>query len=305
MRPDLTTELGRGLKLKNPVMTASGTFGYGEEVAGYFDLARLGAVVVKGVSLAPRPGNPAPRVVETPSGMLNAIGLQNVGVEAFCSGKLPFLRGAGTAVVVNILGSTSEEYLALAGRLSREQGIAALEVNISCPNVKQGGVAFGTRPETAAELVSALRASTHLHLMVKLSPNTGDIPALARAVAEAGADSLSLINTITGMVVDVRTSRPALGSVVGGLSGPAIRPVAVRMCWEAARAVSIPVVGIGGIGSADDALQFLIAGARAVQVGTATFRDPAAALEVVEGISAHLEERGLRDLASVVGSIET
>ncbi len=305
MRPDLSVDLGRGLSLKNPVMTASGTFAYGEEASEYFDLARLGAVVVKGISLTPRAGNPPPRVVETPSGMLNAIGLQNVGVEAFCAGKLPFLRNAGAVVVANMLGSTPEEYLALARRLGREEGIAALEVNISCPNVRQGGVAFGMRPETAAELVSALRAATPLHLMIKLSPNAGDIPAMARAVADAGADSLSLINTITGMVVDVRTRRPALGGTVGGLSGPAIRPVAVRMCWEAARSVAIPVVGVGGIGAAEDALQFLIAGARAVQVGTATFREPAAALEVVEGLSAWLKEHEIPDLSSVIGTLET
>jgi dihydroorotate dehydrogenase (NAD+) catalytic subunit len=303
MKCDLSTDLGRGLLLKNPVMSASGTFGYGEEAAEYFDIARLGAVVVKGISLAPRGGNPPPRVCETPAGMLNAIGLQNVGVEAFVADKLPFLRGAGATVVVNILGDTVDEYVRLAGRLSREPGVAALEVNISCPNVKQGGVLFGTRPELAAELVRELRQACDLHLMVKLSPNASDIPAMARAVEQAGADSVSLINTITGMAVDVRTRRPCLANVTGGLSGPAIRPVAVRMAWEAARAVKIPVVGMGGILDADDALQFLMVGARAVQVGTATFRDPAAALGVVEGLSAWLEEQGVAKVGEVVGSL--
>ncbi len=303
MKPSLAVDLGRGLRLSNPVMTASGTFGYGEEGDRHFDLSRLGAVVVKGLSLEPRPGNAPPRVCETPSGMLNAIGLQNVGVEAFCAEKLPFLRGAGATVVANILGSTSGEYLRIAERLSREQGIAALEVNISCPNVKEGGVHFGTRPDLAGALIRELRRATDLHLMVKLSPNTADIPAMARECEEAGADSLSLINTLTGMAVDVRTRRPLLGNVVGGLSGPAIRPVAVRMVWEASRAVGIPVVGMGGISDAGDALQFLIVGARAVQVGTATFRDPAAPLAVAEGLAAFCEEQGIADIRELTGSL--
>ncbi len=300
---DLSVDLGRGLALKNPVMTASGTFAYGEEASKYFDISLLGAIVVKGISLEPRQGNPPPRIVETPSGMLNSIGLQNVGVDLFLSEKLPFLGERGATVVVNILGSSTEEYLRVAELLSPDSRISALEVNISCPNVKEGGVQFGMNPDMASGLISSLRETTDLHLMVKLTPNCGDITGMARAVEDAGADSLSLINTITGMVIDVGKKKPVLGSVVGGLSGPAIRPVALRMVYEAAGAVDIPVVGIGGISETDDALQFLIAGAAAVQVGTATFLDPSAPLSILEGIRSYMIDGGLSDLSDIVNTL--
>ena len=301
--PDLSVDLGRGLALKNPVMTASGTFAYGEEASKYFDISLLGAVVVKGISLEPRQGNPPPRIVETPSGMLNSIGLQNVGVDLFLSEKLPFLGERGATVVVNILGSSTEEYLRVAELLSPDSRISALEVNISCPNVKEGGVQFGMNPDTASGLISSLRETTDLHLMVKLTPNYGDIAGMARAVEDAGADSLSLINTITGMVIDVGKKKPVLGSVVGGLSGPAIRPVALRMVYEAAGAVDIPVVGIGGISETDDALQFLIAGAAAVQVGTATFLDPGVPVNILEGVRSYMKDEGMSALSEIVNSL--
>ncbi len=301
--PDLSVDLGRGLALKNPVMTASGTFAYGEEASKYFDISLLGAIVVKGISLEPRQGNPPPRIVETPSGMLNSIGLQNVGVDLFLSEKLPFLEERGATVVVNILGSSTEEYLRVAELLSPDSRISALEVNISCPNVKEGGVQFGMNPDTASGLISSLRETTDLHLMVKLTPNYGDIAGMARAVEDAGADSLSLINTITGMVIDVGKKKPVLGSVVGGLSGPAIRPVALRMVYEAAGAVDIPVVGIGGISETDDALQFLIAGAAAVQVGTATFLDPGVPVNILEGVRSYMKDEGMSALSEIVNSL--
>ncbi len=301
--PDLSVDLGRGLALKNPVMTASGTFAYGEEASKYFDISLLGAIVVKGISLEPRQGNPPPRIVETPSGMLNSIGLQNVGVDLFLSEKLPFLGERGATVVVNILGSSTEEYLRVAELLSQDSRISALEVNISCPNVKEGGVQFGMNPDTASGLISSLRETTDLHLMVKLTPNYGDIAGMARAVKDAGADSLSLINTITGMVIDVGKKKPVLGSVVGGLSGPAIRPVALRMVYEAAGAVDIPVVGIGGISETDDALQFLIAGAAAVQVGTATFLDPGVPVNILEGVRSYMKDEGMSALSEIVNSL--
>ncbi len=300
---DQRVDLGRGFVLKNPVMTASGTFGYGEEGSEYFDLSRLGAIVVKGISLEPREGNPPPRIVETPSGMLNSIGLQNVGVENFLSEKLPFLEDAGATVVVNVLGSSTQEYLEVAARLDGHKGISALELNISCPNVKEGGVQFGLDPDMASGLVESVRKITGLHLMVKLSPNVGDIPRIARAVADAGADSISLINTLTGMVIDVAARKPVLGSAVGGLSGPAIRPIALRMVFEAAREVDVPVVGVGGISSVDDALQFLIAGASAVQVGTASFVDPSVTLRIAEGIERYMIENGIDSLNKLINSI--
>ncbi len=300
--PDLSVDLGGGLALKNPVMTASGTFAYGEEASKYLDISVLGAIVVKGISLEPRQGNPPPRIVETPSGMLNSIGLQNVGVDVFLSE--PFLGERGATVVVNILGSSTEEYLKVAELLSTDSRISALEVNISCPNVKEGGVQFGMNPDMASGLIRSLRETTDLHLMVKLTPNCGDIVGIARAVEDAGADSLSLINTITGMVIDVGKKRPVLGSVVGGLSGPAIRPVALRMVYEAVGAVDIPVVGIGGISETDDALQFLIAGAAAVQVGTATFLDPCVPLNILEGIRSYMIDGGMSALSDIVNTLE-
>jgi dihydroorotate dehydrogenase (NAD+) catalytic subunit len=300
---DLQVRIG-GLVLRNPVCTASGTFGYGREFASLVNLDRLGAIIVKGISLAPRHGNPPPRIVETACGMLNAIGLENVGVERFISDKLPFLRQLTTPVIVNILGDSVEDYARLAGRLSDVPGIAALEVNISCPNVKKGGVAFGTDPEMAAAVTSAVRLATNLPVIVKLSPNVTDITAIARAVADAGADALSLINTLLGMAIDSKTRKPRLANVVGGLSGPAIKPVALRMVWQVARTVSIPVIGIGGITTSEDALEFIIAGATAIQVGTANFFQPGASEEIVAGLAAYLQGQGLTSIRQVIGSLQ-
>jgi len=303
-RPDLRTDIG-GLVLKNPVMSASGTFGYGREFAEVVDLQRLGAVVVKGLSLQPSPGNPPPRIAETPCGMLNAIGLENVGVGAFLRNKLPYLRNLSVPVVVNIYGKSVEEYAELAGRLEGADGVAAVEVNISCPNVKAGGIAFGVDPMAAYEAVRAVRVRTTLPLIVKLSPNVTDIAGIARKAVEAGADALSLINTITGMAVDVDARKPVLANVTGGLSGPAIKPVALRMVWEVVRAVRVPVIGIGGITSARDALEFLVVGAAAVQVGTANFVNPRATVDVLEGIEAYLVEHGIADVRDLIGTLQT
>ena len=281
-------EIG-SLRLKNPVMTASGTFGYGSEFIPYTDIARLGAIVVKGLSLKPRQGNPAPRIAETPCGMLNAIGLQNVGVEAFISEKLPLLEGIDTKVVANIFGETIDEYAEVARRLDGQAGVAAIEVNISCPNVKKGGIVFGTDPVEAAKVVAAVRGATSLPVITKLSPNVTDITVMVRAAQEAGSDAISLINTLTGMVVDVEKRRPVLATGTGGLSGPAIRPVAVRMVWQASRVATVPLIGIGG--------------ASAVQVGTASFIDPASAVKVADGIEEYLVRHDT-DIRSLIGSLE-
>lgn len=299
---DLSVDLG-SLSLANPVLTASGTFGYAAEFAHLVPLHQLGGVVVKGISLAPRPGNPPPRVVETPCGMLNAIGLENVGVQRFITDKMPFLRTCGCRVFVNILGDSIEEYAELASALSDVPGIDGLEINISCPNVKKGGVAFGTVPEMAAAVTEAVRRSTRLPVMVKLSPNVTDIVVMARSVEAAGADAISLINTLIGMAIDARTRRPKLANIIGGLSGPAIKPVALRMVWQVASAVKIPVVGIGGIGTAEDAIEFLLAGATAVQVGTANFYNPAAAAQIIAGIEEYLHQQGESSVRSIIGSL--
>jgi len=301
---DLKVSIG-DLVLNNPVMTASGTFGYGEEFAPYGDLNHLGAVIVKGLSLEPRTGNPPPRMMETPSGMLNAVGLQNIGVRAFIREKLPFLRRFDCAVIANIYGETVEEYERVAGLLSRASGVAALEVNISCPNVRRGGIAFGAEPDAAAEVTRRVKAAAALPVMVKLTPNVTDIAQIARAVEEAGADAISLINTLTGMSVDVEKRIPHLANVTGGLSGPAIRPVALRMVWQAVQAVSIPVIGVGGILNARDALDFLIVGARAVQVGTANFIRPTVTMEIIDGISAYLERHACRSVTQIIGTLKT
>ena len=300
--PDLRVDLGP-LSLANPVMTASGTFGYGAEFSALVDLRRLGAIVVKGISLAPRPGNPPPRIVETACGMLNAIGLENVGLKRFVSDKMPWLRTLRSPVIVNILGDSVEEYAELAGALSAVPGISGLEVNISCPNVKKGGVAFGTVPDMAAAVTRAVRAASDLPLIVKLSPNVTDIVAMARAVADNGADAISLINTLIGMAIDVRTRRPRLANVIGGLSGPAVKPVALRMVWQVASAVRIPVIGIGGIGTAEDAIEFLLAGASAVQVGTANFYNPASSMEILSGLEAWLREQGETSVRAIIGTL--
>ncbi len=300
---DLRVNIG-SLRLRNPVLTASGTFGYGREFADLTNLHRLGGVVTKGISLAPRPGNPPPRIVETACGMLNAIGLENVGVEEFIRRKMVFLRSVGTRVIVNILGDSIEDYARLAERLTGVEGIDALEVNISCPNVQKGGVAFGTVPEMAAAVTGAVRAATDLPLIVKLSPNVTDISRMATVVEEAGADAVSLINTLVGMAIDWRTRRPRLANVVGGLSGPAIKPVALRMVWQVARTVSIPVIGIGGISRAEDALEFLVAGATAIQVGTANFYQPAAAEEIIADMASLLQEQGEQSVRDIIGSLQ-
>jgi len=301
----LAVALGRGLVLKNPVMTASGTFGYGEEYAPFCDLNRLGAVVVKGISLEPRLGNPPPRIMETPAGMLNAVGLQNVGVRAFINEKLPYLRQFDTKVIANIFGESGEDYCRVAELLGAADGVHGIELNISCPNVKKGGIAFGALPEAAAEITGQVRGATDLPLIVKLTPNVTDITVIARAVEAAGADALSLINTLTGMAVDIERRCPRLANITGGLSGPAIRPVALRMVWQAVQAVRIPVIGIGGIMAAADALEFLICGARAIQVGTASFIRPTAANEIVVGIEDYLRRHDMGHVDDLIGSLVT
>ncbi len=301
---DLSVRIAENLVLRNPVMTASGTFGYGLEFSNYVNLHRLGAIVVKGISLQPRCGNPPVRIVETAGGMLNAIGLENVGIEKFLTEKLPALRGLGTPVVVNILGDSVDEYGFLAKKLNNIEGIAAIEVNISCPNVKQGGVAFGTDPQMVREVTASVKENAGQPVIIKLSPNVTDITVTARAAEEAGADAISLINTLIGMAIDHRTRKPRLANVIGGLSGPAIKPVALRMVWQTARAVKIPVIGIGGIMTAADALEFLIAGASAIQIGTANFVNPDTTERVVEGISNYLQEFGYHSVSEIIGSLQ-
>ncbi len=302
MKPDLSVEIA-GLKLKNPVMTASGTFGYGLEYEPFFDIGQLGAIAVKGISLKPRPGNAPPRVIETPAGMLNAIGLQNVGVEAFINEKLPLLKKKGVTVIVNFFGNTDEEYVQLAEKLNGTEGIAALEMNISCPNVKEGGIVFGTDPKVAHDLTKKIKKVTTLPLIVKLSPNVTSIGEMAKSVEDAGADALSMINTITGMSIDIRKRKSKLANMTGGLSGPAIKPVAVRMVWEAAKAVKIPIIGIGGIMSAEDAIEFIIAGASAIQIGTANFINPSIALEIIKGIETFMLEEKIEKISDIINSL--
>ncbi|MBZ0155177.1 MAG: dihydroorotate dehydrogenase [Alphaproteobacteria bacterium] len=292
------------LTLKNPVMTASGTFGYGEEYSEFIDLNRLGAIVVKGLSVVPRQGNPTPRVVETPSGMLNAIGLQNIGIEAFVRDKLPFLRRFSTPVVANFFGDSVEEYVSAAEQLSVAEGVHALEMNISCPNKQAGWIVFGTDPKAMEQVVRAVRKATSLPLIVKLSPNVTSIGLMAKVAEESGADAVSVMNTITGMVIDVKRRIPVLANCTGGLSGPAIRPIAVRMVWEVRKCVTIPIIGMGGIMDARDAFEFLIAGARAVAVGTANFVNPSATVEVIEGIEQFLREEEIPDINDLIGSLK-
>ena len=291
------------LQLSNPVMTASGTFGYAREFESLVDLNSLGAIIVKGLSLEPRPGNPPPRIIETACGMLNAIGLENVGVERFITEKLPYLQKLDSPIIVNILGDSLDDYANLAARLNKIEGIGALEVNISCPNVKKGGVAFGTDPSMAAAVTNAVRQATTLPIIVKLSPNVTDV-VIARAVEDAGADAISLINTLLGMAIDIRSRKPRLANIVGGLSGPAIKPVALRMVWQTAKSVTIPVIGIGGIGTTEDALEFLIAGATAVQVGTANFYQPTAAIDIVAGLEKYILDQGLDSIRNVINSLQ-
>ena len=303
VRPNLAVNVG-GISMKNPVMTASGTFGYGEKFAPLFDLNRLGAIIVKGLSLKPAPGNPPPRTVETCGGMLNAIGLENIGLAAFVKEKLPFLQSLDTPIILNIYGQNLDEYAKLAERIHDLEGVAGIELNISCPNVKAGGIAFGTDPKMAFQVTKLVREKTKLPLIVKLSPNVTDVGTIARSVEEAGADAVSLINTITSMAVDVETRRPKLANKVGGLSGPAIKPIALRMVWETVQAVALPVIGIGGIMDASDALEFLIVGAQAVQVGTANFVNPRATVEIAEGLRNYLVKKDIPDISQVIGSLK-
>ncbi len=294
-----------GLVLKNPVMTASGTFGYGEEYASFVDLSILGAIVVKGLSLTPREGNPPSRIIETASGMLNSVGLENVGVRAFVDEKLPFLRDFDVAVIANILGDTVEEYCEVARIVSSAKGVHALEVNISCPNVSKGGIDFGVNPDFASHVTAGVKNATDLPVIVKLTPNVTDITEIAASVESAGADAVSLINTLTGMSVDIEKRVPHLKNITGGLSGPAVKPVALRMVWEVVNTVSIPVIGVGGIMKAGDALEFLIAGARAIQVGTANFVNPRSTIEIIEGIEAYMGRKGIDDIGDLIGTLTT
>ena len=302
-RPNMSVEIA-GIKLRNPVMPASGTFGYGEEYTPFVDMEKIGAIVTKGLSLKPKAGNPTPRIAETVSGMLNAIGLQNVGIDAFIQHKMPFLRTVNTPVIANFFGNTLEEYGEVAKRLNDIPEIAAGELNISCPNVKQGGIVFGTDPKAASEVVALVRKNLQKPLIVKLTPNVTDITVVARAVEEAGADAIACINTITGMSVDVNTRKPRIANMTGGLSGPAIRPVAVRMVHQVVQTVSVPVIGIGGIVKAMDALEFLIVGAKAVQVGTANFVDPTSMISIIEGIEEFLVAEGIDDIHDLIGSLK-
>lgn len=302
-RPDMSVALA-GIRMRNPVMTASGTFGYGAEFADYMDLESIGAMVTKGLSLKPKAGNPTPRIVETQGGMLNAIGLQNVGVDAFIEQKLPYLKNVDTPVIVNLYGNTLEEYGEVASRLDGLPGVAGIEVNISCPNVKLGGIVFGTDPCAADEVVRLVRKNTSKPLIVKLSPNVTDVVLMAKACADAGADALSLINTLTGMAIDLDRRRPVLANVTGGLSGPAIKPVALRMVWQVAKAVKLPLIGIGGIMNGRDALEFMLAGATAVQVGTASFLDPSAAQRIAQEMEQYLVEHKIESVSSLIGALE-
>ena len=292
-----------GVTLKNPVMTASGTFGSGMEYSEFFDLSKLGAVVTKGVADVPWAGHPTPRVCETASGMLNAIGLQNPGIDVFCERDLPFLRKYDTNIIVNVCGHSKEEYLRVVDRLADEEGVALLEINISCPNVKQGGIAFGTDPGAVEAITKAVKARAKQPIIMKLSPNVTDIKVMAKAAEAGGADAISLINTLTGMKIDIERGRFALANRTGGLSGPAIKPVAVRMVYEASGAVSIPVIGMGGITCADDAIEFMMAGARAVSVGTANFRNPTVTVEIAEGIRDFLVRKNIPDVGEIIGCV--
>ncbi len=298
--PDLSVEIGR-IKLKNPVMVASGTFGFGEEYKDFLDLNQLGAIIPKGISLKQIIGNPPPRIFETESGIINSIGLQNPGFEVFVKEKLPYLKTLKTHIILNIFGYTKKEYVELASRCDELSGISALEINISCPNVEKGGIIFGTNPKMAYDLVRGVRKVTRLTLIVKLSPNVGDIALMGKSIEDAGADALSLINTFRAMAIDIRSRKPQIGNVIGGLSGPAIKPIALRMVWEVSQAVKIPVIGIGGIAKAEDAIEFILAGASAVQIGTANLINPKTAIEVIEGIKEYLIQSRIDCLKNIIG----
>ena len=296
--------IGRGLTIKNPVMTASGTFGYGLEYGDFIDLNRLGGVLVKGTTLHPRQGNPYPRMAETPSGMLNAVGLQNKGVDYFCEHIYPTIFGYDTVMIVNVSGSQVEDYIETAEKINALEGIPAIELNISCPNVKEGGMAFGVTCAGAASVVRAVRAVYDKTLIVKLSPNVTDITEIARAVEAEGADSISMINTLLGMAIDAEKRRPVLSTITGGLSGPAVKPIALRMVWQTAQTVKVPIIGMGGIASATDAIEFLLAGASAVEVGTYNFVDPSVTTQIVDGIEDYMRRYGFTDIQDLIGALQ-
>lgn len=303
MKPDLRVKLG-DIEMANPVMLASGTCGYGDELADYIDLNRLGGISVKGTTMEERQGNPMPRIVETYGGMINAIGFQNVGMDRFESEKYPYLKNIGARTFVNITANSVEEFGELAARVDLLPELAGVEVNISCPNIKKGGINMGTDPIAAAEVVRAVRKATSKHVMVKLTPNVTDIKVIAQACEDAGADSISLINTLVGMAVDVKTRKPKIANVIGGLSGPAIKPVAVRLTWEVAKAVKIPVIGMGGITCLEDALEFLIVGASAIQVGTANFYNPKVTMEIIDGLEKFMIENKIARISDIVGTLK-
>lgn len=300
---DLSVNIGE-LQLKNPVMTASGTFGYGEEFEDFIDIARIGGIIVKGTTLHKREGNPYPRMAETPLGMLNAVGLQNKGVKYFAEHIYPCIKDVDTNIIVNVSGSAIDDYVKTAEIINELDKISAIELNISCPNVKQGGMAFGISAQGAEEVVKAVRSVYKKSLMVKLSPNVTDITEIARAVESAGADSISLINTLLGMAVDAERRRPVLSTITGGLSGPAVKPIALRMVWQVAQSVKVPVIGMGGIMNWKDAVEFILAGASAVQIGTANFIDPAVTVKVIDGIEAYIKRHGFSSVKEIIGALE-
>lgn len=300
---DLNINLNHGLELKNPVLTASGTFGYGVEFQDFIDLDRLGGFIVKGTTLKHREGNPYPRMAETPSGMLNAVGLQNKGVDYFAEHIYPEIKHVKTNILVNVSGSTISDYIATAERIDGLENIPAIELNISCPNVKEGGMAFGTSCASAAEVIKAVRKVYHKHLMVKLSPNVTNIQEIALTAEAEGADSVSLINTLLGMAIDAQKRKPVLSTITGGLSGPCVKPIALRMVWQVAKVVKIPVVGVGGIMSATDAIEFLLAGASAIQVGAANFVDPAVTMKIIDGINSYLDQNNFKSVKEIIGLI--
>jgi len=298
---DLTVRIGR-MSLKNPVVVSSGTFGFGEEFEGFFDLSRLGAIIPKGISLKPMAGNPPPRIFETEGGILNSIGLQNPGFREFIKNKLPYYKNLKTHLIINFFGNTQKEYVELARRFDDVPGISGLEMNISCPNVKRGGIVFGTDPQMAYRLVQAVRKATALPLIVKLSPNVTDIALMAESVEEGGADAVSLVNTFRAMAVNIHTKKPELGNTIGGLSGPAIKPIALRMVWEVGQAVNIPIIGMGGIMNATDAIEFILVGASAVQIGTANLINPKTGIEVIRGIKKYLTQNKIDRIQKLIGT---
>jgi len=305
-KPNLEVEIG-GIKMKNPVMTASGTFGYGEEFSPFFDLSKLGAMTLKGITLKPKMGNQSPRIIETSSGVLNSIGLQNVGVELLIQEKLPPLQKYNTPVIVNISGDTREEFIEITERLnniSLRKNIAGLEINISCPNVRQGGMAWGSNPQLTYQLVSEVRKITTFPLIVKLTPNVTDIKIIAQAAQDAGANAISLINTLVGMAIDINSRMPKLANIKGGLSGPAVKPIALWLVWQVYQSVNIPIIGMGGIMNSQDALEFIIAGARAVSIGTANLVNPGVAMEIIEGLEKYLIDNKIEDINELVGSLK-